>query len=65
MYLKCFGIRTQLRKIYTIFKENCISFYSVLARGIEIQQYADDTKESIHVQEAIAYIRITIHRKLQ
>lgn len=32
-------------------------FFSVLARGIEIQQYADDTKESIHVQEAIAYIQ--------
>ena len=32
-------------------------FFSVLARGIEIQQYADDTKESIHVQEAIAYIK--------
>ena len=31
-------------------------FFSVLARGIEIRQYADDTKESIHVQEAIAYI---------
>ena len=23
-------------------------FFSVLARGIEIQQYVDDTKESIH-----------------
>ena len=32
-------------------------FFSVLARGIEIQQYVDDTKESIHVQEAIAYIK--------
>ena len=32
-------------------------FFSVLTRGIEIQQYADDTKESIHVQEAIAYIK--------
>ena len=39
-------------------------FFSVLARGIEIQQYADDTKESIHVQEAIAYIKNHYSQKI-
>jgi len=39
-------------------------FFSVLARGIEIQQYADDTKESIHVQEAIAYIKNYYSQKI-
>lgn len=32
-------------------------FFSVLARGIEIKEYADNTKESMHVQEAIDYIK--------
>lgn len=39
-------------------------FFSVLARGIEIQQYVDDTKESIHVQEAIAYIKNCYSKKI-
>ena len=39
-------------------------FFSVLARGIEIQQYADDTKESIYVQEAIAYIKNYYSQKI-
>ena len=39
-------------------------FFSVLARGIEIQQYADDMKESIHVQEAIAYIKNYYSQKI-
>lgn len=39
-------------------------FFSVLARGIEIQQYADDTKESVHVQEAIAYIKNYYSQKI-
>ena len=39
-------------------------FFSVLARGIEIQQYADDTKESIHVQKAIAYIKNYYSQKI-
>ena len=39
-------------------------FFSVLARGIEIRQYADDTKESIHVQEAIAYIKNYYSQKI-
>ena len=36
----------------------------MLARGIEIHQYADDTKESIHVQEAIAYIKNYYSQKI-
>ena len=39
-------------------------FFSVLARGIEIQQYSNDTKESIHVQEAIAYIKNYYSQKI-
>ena len=39
-------------------------FFSVLVRGIEIQQYADDTKESIHVQEAISYIKNYYSQKI-
>ena len=39
-------------------------FFSVLARGIEIQQYVDDTKESIQVQEAIAYINNCDSKKI-
>lgn len=32
-------------------------FFSVLARGMEIREYANDTKESMYVQEAIDYIK--------
>ena len=39
-------------------------FFSVLARGIEIQQYSNDTKESIHVQEAISYIKNYYSQKI-
>ena len=39
-------------------------FFSVLARGIEIQQYSNDTKESIHVQEAITYIKNYYSQKI-
>lgn len=39
-------------------------FFSILARGIEIQQYSNDTKESIHVQEAIAYIKNYYSQKI-
>lgn len=39
-------------------------FFSVLARGIEIEQYSNDTKESIHVQEAIAYIKNYYSQKI-
>ena len=39
-------------------------FFSVLACGIEIQQYSNDTKESIHVQEAIAYIKNYYSQKI-
>ena len=38
--------------------------FVVLARGIEIQQYSNDTKESIHVQEAIAYIKNYYSQKI-
>ena len=62
--MKCFSIRIQLRKIYTIFKGNCISFSPCWLGGIEIQQYADDTKESIYVQEAIAYIKNYYSQKI-
>ena len=39
-------------------------FFSVLACGIEIQQYSNDTKESIHVQEAISYIKNYYSQKI-
>ena len=39
-------------------------FFSVLARGIEIQQYSNDTKESIHMQEAISYIKNYYSQKI-
>ena len=38
-------------------------FFSVLARGIEIKEYADNTKESMHVQEAIDYIKNSYYKK--
>ena len=63
MYLKCFGIHTPLENIYYL-QGKLYQFFSVLARGIEIQQYADDTKESIHVQEAIAYIKNYYSQKI-
>ena len=32
-------------------------FFSVLARRVSLNEYEDDTKESMHVQEAIGYIK--------
>ena len=65
MYLKCFIIHVQLQKIFTISRGSSISFSQYWLAGLKFfQQYADDTKESIHVQEAIAYIKNCYSQKI-
>lgn len=39
-------------------------FFSVLARGVSLNEYENDTKESMHVQEAIGYIKNHYSQKI-
>ncbi len=64
MYLKCFIVGVWTAQNLYYLQGKLYQFFSVLAHGIEIQQYSNDTKESIHVQEAISYIKNYYSQKI-
>ena len=46
----------KINREFILLQEDC-SIFSVLAREITLRQFEDDTTESMHVQEAIDYIK--------